>query len=148
MCERSRCLGRFIALSPLLFACSAGPGEVADRPPAAADGIFGPVLRGGLFSVGGREGLGALATDADSGRLTFALVRGPAHGTLSLTEDGGFSYHHDGGGTDIDGFTYTASDAHSRSNAATVRLLIGRTGAPPSARDHDRGLAVVLPSPN
>ena len=46
-------------------------------------------------------------TDADGESLTAILVSGPAHGTVSLQPNGGFTYTPAAGFSGTDAFTYT-----------------------------------------
>jgi|GEM_PF-530487 len=69
---------------------------------------------------------GILANDTDpNGKtLTTSLVNKPIHGTLNLSSSGSFNYIPNTGYTGTDSFTYTANDAISNSNTATVTLNI------------------------
>src|SRR5690606_15290619 len=72
------------------------------------------------------EAPGLLANDSDSNDdpLTVELVGGPSNGTLTLQPDGAFDYEPDAGFTGTDQFTYSASDATSKSAAATVTITV------------------------
>ena len=61
-------------------------------------------------------------TDADSDTLKAVLVDGPSHGTLTLFNNGAFSYEPDAGTFGADSFTYRANDGTVNSNLATVAL--------------------------
>ncbi|MFN0019865.1 MAG: Ig-like domain-containing protein [Pirellulaceae bacterium] len=63
-------------------------------------------------------------TDADSDVLTAALVSGPAHGMLTLNEDGSLSYTPDTDFVGTDSFTYVASDGKATGNVATVVITV------------------------
>ncbi len=63
------------------------------------------------------------ATDIDSGALTYAVVSGPANGTLSGTAPN-LTYTPTGGFSGGDSFTFRASDATSSSNTATVSISV------------------------
>jgi VCBS repeat-containing protein len=64
------------------------------------------------------------ASDVDDASLTFALVAGPAHGTLAFSADGSFTYtptaNYHGGDT----FTFSASDGDAGSNVATISIAV------------------------
>lgn len=88
-------------------------------------------------------------TDADGDSLSFAVVTGPEHGTLSgtppqLTYTPVANYH------GPDSFTYTASDAGATSAAATVSLTVRPVNDLPTASDvavatdEDAQVAIVL----
>ncbi len=59
-------------------------------------------------------------SDVDGNPLTAVLVSGPAHGTLTLSADGGFSYIPEANYSGPDSFTYRANDGAANSNVATV----------------------------
>jgi VCBS repeat-containing protein len=70
---------------------------------------------------------GVLSNDTDPDRdpLTAKLVTGPAHGTLTLHADGGYTYTPDADYNGPDSFTYEAHDGSSPSiAAATVTLEV------------------------
>lgn len=69
---------------------------------------------------------GVLGNDASTGTaaLTAALVTGPAHGTLNLNSNGGFTYTPSAGYSGSDTFTYTASATDATSANGTVTLTI------------------------
>lgn len=65
------------------------------------------------------------ATDADSDRLTFQLVKAPKRGTVELRNDGSFLYTPTENKVGKDSFVFTATDpAGNVSNEATVRIKI------------------------
>ncbi len=102
-------------------------------PPLAIDDLYN-AAEGGALEI---PAVGVLANDKETpGRaLTAKLVSATRHGALTLSEDGGFSYSHDGSETVEDAFTYVASDGRKESNAATVRLAIAPTNDAPVAAD-------------
>lgn len=63
-------------------------------------------------------------SDLDGDSLTAVLVSDPAHGNLTLYDDGSFIYTPDPSFTGSDNFTYNASDGDLESNTATVTLTI------------------------
>jgi hypothetical protein len=63
------------------------------------------------------------ATDADSNPLTYAVVTGPAHGTLSGTAPG-LTYTPNAGYSGPDSFTFKANDGSADSNTATVSITV------------------------
>lgn len=72
-------------------------------------------------------------TDADGNTLTYALVAGPAHGTLVFNSDGTYTYTPSSGYSGPDSFQFKANDGTADSNTATVSItvLAGDT-TPPS----------------
>jgi VCBS repeat-containing protein len=90
-----------------------------------------PVANADSYSVSKNNALtvsapGVLAndTDANGDALTAALVSGPAHGTLTLSANGSFTYTPAAGYTGGDSFTYKANDGQLDSNVATVALTV------------------------
>jgi len=78
-------------------------------------------------------------TDPDNDALTAWLVRGPAHGTLTLDPNGSFVYMPNRHFTGRDTFTYQARDAVSTSNTATVTIKVTRTLKGKPNDDNDDG---------
>ena len=62
--------------------------------------------------------------DLDGDDLTVSPVSGPEHGTLTLDDDGSFTYQPEADYNGPDAFTYTVSDGSFDSNAATVTLSV------------------------
>jgi VCBS repeat-containing protein len=71
-------------------------------------------------------------TDAEDDPLTAALADGPEHGTVTLEQDGSFTYEPDAGYSGPDAFTYTADDPYDPSAPATVSLTVTPVNDPPS----------------
>jgi len=69
---------------------------------------------------------GVLGNDikGEGGSLTAALRSSPANGSVTLTEQGGFSYTPQPGFVGEDSFTYVAIDRGLSSNEATVRIRV------------------------
>lgn len=78
-------------------------------------------------------GILANDTDVESNALTAVLVGSVAHGTLSLSTNGGFTYTPSNNYVGPDSFTYVANDGTSNSAVATVNLNITITNFPPVA---------------
>jgi VCBS repeat-containing protein len=64
-------------------------------------------------------------TDADGNALSAAVVVGPAHGSLALNANGGFTYTPDADFNGNDQFTYRANDGSADSNVTTVTIAVG-----------------------
>src|SRR5439155_18537759 len=79
-------------------------------------------------------------TDADGDTLAASVVTGPAHGTLSLSTNGGFTYAPNSNYFGADSFTYQASDGLTNSASATVSLTITNVNRAPVANDDTYGL--------
>jgi hypothetical protein len=69
-------------------------------------------------------GLLANDSDPDSPRLTAAKASDPAHGTVSLVQDGSFVYIPTPGFSGTDSFTYRAGDGSGQSSPATVTIAV------------------------
>ena len=77
------------------------------------------------LSVGAAEGVLANDTDADEGdTLTATLVDDAQNGSLTLNDDGSFSYTPAAGFTGEDTFTYRATDGTDESGLATVTITV------------------------
>ena len=64
------------------------------------------------------------ATDVDGDGLTYSLVSGPAHGSLTFNPDGTFTYTPAANYHGSDSFTFQATDGTTDSNVATVSLTV------------------------
>jgi VCBS repeat-containing protein len=90
-------------------------------------------------------------TDPDGDSLSAVVVSGPAHGSLSLNADGGFTYTPAANFNGTDTFTYRASDGTAQSSPATVTITVtARSDAPVAAdnaytADEDTALTVAAP---
>jgi hypothetical protein len=75
---------------------------------------------------------GVLSNDVDGNGdpLTAVLVSGTTHGTLNLTNNGGFSYTPTNSYVGPDTFTYRANDGLANSAIATVNITVTTNGAP------------------
>ena len=65
---------------------------------------------------------GILANDTGNGPLTAILPTSPSHGTLTLTNNGGFTYTPSNNYAGMDTFTYQATDGQTTSSVATVAV--------------------------
>src|SRR6185369_11127564 len=74
-------------------------------------------------------------TDADSATITAVVSTGPAHGTLTLTANGGFTYTPAANYNGADSFTYKATDGSLDSNVATVAITVRSVNDAPVASD-------------
>jgi VCBS repeat-containing protein len=64
------------------------------------------------------------ATDTEHDPLTYSIISGPAHGTLTFHADGTFTYTPDANFFGQDNFTYIADDGTSQSAPATVLITV------------------------
>ena len=75
-------------------------------------------------------------TDPEGQPLTYAIVRQPRRGTVTLGEDGSFTYTPKKNKVGIDSFTYTATDPAGKvSREATVTVTLLKPGAGPQYTD-------------
>jgi len=91
-------------------------------------------------------------TDAEGDPLTASALTSPAHGTLTLNEDGSFSYAHDGSETTEDCFTYLVNDGTDDAMfPATVTITVMAENDPPVAKDDvysvERGATLTVFAP-
>ncbi len=75
-----------------------------------------------------------IALDPDGTPVTYALADGAAHGTVTVTADGRYSYTPAAGYGGPDSFTYTVSDG-TLSTTYTVTINVTAPNAPPVAAD-------------
>jgi VCBS repeat-containing protein len=86
-------------------------------------------------------------TDADGGTaLTASLVSSPAHGTLALNPDGGFTYTPAADFNGSDSFTYNANDGALESNVATMTITVAAGNDQPVAVDDAATTAEDMPA--
>ena len=74
-------------------------------------------------------------TDADGDRLTATLAQGPLHGTVTLNEDGSFTYTPATDFAGDDFFTYTASDGTVTTEPTVVVVTVTPVDDAPVADD-------------
>src|SRR5690606_17019837 len=117
--------------------------EPANDAPIVGDDAY-TVAEDETLVVGGGQGLVTLPgglldndSDPDGDPLTVSLVTGPQHGSLTLNEDGTFSYtpHENFFGTDT--FTYVASDGTATSGEATVTIEVTAVNDAPIVGDDE-----------
>ena len=97
---------------------------------------------------------GVLSNDTDSDtpplKLEAELVKGPAHGSLTLNPDGSFEYTPDHNYFGSDSFTYKDNDGNTKSNEATVTITVEKVAFDHATNDsystnQDEALAVAAP---
>jgi gliding motility-associated-like protein len=94
---------------------------VNDAPVAVADSYT--VAEGGNLTVAA-AGVLANDTDAENNTLKAILVTNPAHGRLTLNQNGSFTYDHDGSETTSDSYTYKVNDGTVDGNTVTVSITV------------------------
>ncbi len=108
---------------------SVAPPEDFDIPEPEAGSKIAPLANSVAATETDDGHISVLANDGDAeddwSLLTAILVEAPAHGTLTLYENGTFIYTHDGSRVAEDRFTYRVLDSRgASSDEATVRILI------------------------
>ena len=76
-----------------------------------------------------------VASDIESTSLTYAVVDQPSHGSVTLNQDGSFSYTPNGNYSGNDSFTWKVNDGTLDSNVATVDLTINPVNDAPTAQN-------------
>lgn len=107
---------------------------INDAPISSNDSGYG-VNEDGVLSVVAAMGLLANDTDPESGPLSAVLQSGPAHGALTLTNDGSFSYKPDANYFGPDSFSYKANDGSLDGNLGTVAIEVNAVNDAPVATD-------------
>ncbi|MCH8921734.1 MAG: tandem-95 repeat protein, partial [Planctomycetes bacterium] len=89
--------------------------------PVARDDAYN-VDNGATLIIDAAGGVLANDSDVDDDALVAQLDAAPANGTLTLSDDGSFTYTPDAGFSGTDSFTYRAGDSTATSNIATVSI--------------------------
>lgn len=116
-------------------------------PQAVADAYS--VARGQTLTVAASKGVLANDSDPSGKSLSATVATKPAHGTLALNADGGFSYTNDGSSTAADSFTYTASNGTLVSAPATVTITVTENAPVASSDSYNmtQGQSLSVPAP-
>jgi VCBS repeat-containing protein len=77
--------------------------------------------------------------DPDGDTMIAVKVSDPAHGILTLNNNGSFTYTPSAGYTGADSFTYQASDGQANSNTATVTITVNASTSTTSPAGGDNG---------
>ena len=70
------------------------------------------------------NGLLSNDNDPESEELTLLIITDPRNGEVDVSQDGSFTYTHDGSNTTSDSFVYSLTDQLERSITGTVYLTI------------------------
>lgn len=121
----------------------------ANAPPDAVVDAYGDLVEDTPYSV---SAPGVLDNDSDpeGDALSAALAAAPAHGSVTLNADGGFTYVPAPNYAGPDSFTYAAQDAAGNAAQAEVSLTIAPVNdAPASASDQFamNGTSLEVPAP-
>ena len=106
---------------------------VLNQAPTAVDDSYSTAQNSPLFVVG--PGVLINDTDPNGDTLSSVVVDNPSHGTLSLSNNGSFSYTPNPNYSGPDSFTYQVSDGSLTSNVATVTIQV--TAVPTAATAND-----------
>src|SRR5262249_34831803 len=109
-----------------------------NRAPVATDDTYGLIKNSSLVVTS--PGVLVNDTDLDGDLLRAVVVTGPAHGSLNLLTNGGFTYTPVSNYYGADSFTYQANDGFTNSGVATVTLTITNVNRAPIAKDDSYGL--------
>ena len=93
---------------------------VNQQTATTAGNDFYPVASNAVLNVVAAAGI--LANDSGTGPLTAIISGRPAHGILTLTNNGSFGYRATNNYTGMDTFTYQATDGLTTSAVATVAI--------------------------
>ncbi|WP_406699029.1 tandem-95 repeat protein [Singulisphaera sp. Ch08] len=93
-----------------------------DDPPTAGNDSYSMSENASLTVT--TPGVVSNDTDFDGTALTALLVTAPAHGSLALLSNGGFTYTPDPHFSGFDSFTYSANDGLTSSSPATVTIEV------------------------
>ncbi len=80
-------------------------------------------------------------SDPDGDPLVAILFSGPAHGTLTLSTNGGFIYTPNTNYNGPDSFSYRANDGTTNSGIATVNITVIAANDPPVAQNDEYSIA-------
>ncbi|MDD5364933.1 MAG: Ig-like domain-containing protein [Gallionellaceae bacterium] len=106
-----------------------------NHAPVAGNDSYG-VVAGSTLNVAA-PGVLANDSDPDGNPVSAVLVSGPAHGSLSLNGNGGFSYQPAAGYSGGDAFSYQASDGQLNSATANVSISISAAVNQPPVAAND-----------
>jgi VCBS repeat-containing protein len=96
---------------------------ITNQEPHAEEDAYS-VTAGQAYTISAVQGVLANDEDPDGDPLKAFQVTNPSHGTLTLNEDGSFTYVPEAGYVGKDQFTYQATDGIANSNEATVTLTV------------------------
>lgn len=107
---------------------------VVNNKPVANDDAY-EVDEDHTLTVPAQEGVLDNDTDPDSADTLEAVqVNGPSHGSLTLEEDGSFTYTPEENFSGEDSFTYEATDDNGGTDTATVEITVEPLDDPPVAQ--------------
>jgi hypothetical protein len=125
------------------------PGPVPTQTTLMANPDYYAVAPDNVLTAPTERSSGVLANDMNC--LSARIDTPPAHGTLTLNPNGGFSYQPDSGFIGTDSFTYVGQNGSVDSNPALVSIRVGQpngaasTALPPIANPDAWALTQDMP---
>lgn len=113
---------------------------VNDAPVALDDGY---VVEEDASLTVAAPGVTGNDADVDGDAFAAVLVSAPAHGAVSLSADGSFTYSPEGNFNGVDRFTYRATDGAAESAVATVAVTVNPIDDAPVAAADGPYLGIV-----
>lgn len=123
---------------------------VNDAPEANSDAY--QLAEDTILSVSASNGVLANDTDIDGDALIAEISRSPENGSVSLNENGAFSYQPNSHFFGSDSFSYRIEDENGASDSATVSIVVSPVNDLPEANDdsyevnEDNILAITDPT--
>ncbi len=108
-------------------------GAVTNTPPLATNDVYNATEDTQL--VVAAPGVLTNDFDADTNALVAILVTSPAHGSVLLNANGGFTYTPATNFNGADSFTYNVNDGVADSGVATVSITVAAVNDPPVAQN-------------
>jgi len=99
------------------------PGSPTNTPPVADNDSYSTDINT-VLTVDAAEGVLDGDTDADGDSLTATITNQPSNGSVSLSNNGSFTYSPNNGFSGNDSFTYVANDGEDNSTPATVSITV------------------------
>ena len=107
--------------------------SVNDAPVAVADSYT--TTENVTLVVSAAEGVLVNDFDIEGSTLSATVVAQPAHGSVTMSANGGFTYVPVAGYSGTDVFTYRVSDGVANSNTVNVSITLNPVNDPPTAVD-------------
>jgi len=117
--------------------------EISNQPPTANDDSYS-MIQDEFLNIDA-PGLLDNDTDPENDPLTTVKISDPQNGTLTLNEDGSFSYTPNPEFIGSDSFSYTVNDGNIDGNSANVLIDVKKRNTPPSVQEEEYHLLVNQP---
>ena len=99
------------------------PGETTNTPPVADNDSYSTDINT-VLTVDAANGVLDGDNDADGDSLTSTIENQPSNGSVTLSNNGSFTYTPNNGFSGNDSFTYIANDGEDNSTPATVEITV------------------------